>query len=265
MTTSAATLLIESHKQWWEQAGLEALVDEAPVNWLAPPKVSDTPPAQMASETAVRAAEHWVAGTAAHLQPAAVAPAAPTPSVDPVAMPGDWTGFQTWLAQDAAVPGTRWHPHRVLPAGPVAAPLMVLALTPEMADHDAGSLFSGDCGRLLDAMLRAIGLTRGACYLSSLALTRPPGGRLDASDLTALTPLLWHHLEMARPERLLLLGTDLTQIATGIELAAARGRLLDVNHHGITMQAAAIQHPMLLLDRPARKAAAWDSLKLLKR
>ena len=118
-------------------------------------------------------------------------------------------------------------------------------------------------GRVM-ALHTAIGLAREQCYLASLALTRPPGGRVDAGDLAALTPLLWHHLALARPDRLLLLGSDLTMLAAGTDLAAARGRLLNINHDGVTVTAAAIQHPLLLLDRPARKAAAWDSLKLLR-
>lgn len=255
MTVSAATLFVQSHQSWWQLAGLDTLVHEEPVNWLAPLEVpvAEPVPPLLAERTA---------------EPKVAPALAPAPGVQkplaPLVMPDDLNAFQAWLASDPAVPGTQWHTQRVLPAGSAAAPLMVLALTPEMADHDVGALFSGEAGRLLDAMLRAIGLLRADCYLASLALTRPPGGRIDAADMATLTPLLWHHVKQARPERLLLLGTDLAQIVAHTDLAAARGKLLSVNHDGRTMAAAAIQHPMLLLDRPARKAAAWDSLKLLK-
>lgn len=240
---------------------MDTLVGDEPVNWLAPPKVPV--PAPVAD---IRTAAPKVAAEPVRRPRPAMdsAPAASPAPLAPLAMPSEWTAFQSWLSGDAAVPGTQWHPARVLPTGPVAAPLMVLALTPEIADHEAGSLFAGDVGQLLDAMLRAIGLTRAQCYLASLALTRPPGGRIDGADLAALTPLMWHHIRLARPKRLLLLGSDLTSLAGGTDLAAARGKLLNVNHDGVTVTAAAIQHPMLLLDRPARKAAAWDSLKLLR-
>lgn len=251
MTASAATLLVESHRSWWQLAGLDTLVDESPQNWLVP-KVdpvpdmiqSEPPPAPRQVETPLPAA--------APLRPAA-----------PLAMPDDWTAFQAWLASDPAVPGTRWHPQRVLPTGAPGAKLMILALTPEMADQDAGQLFACDCGRLLDAMLRAIGLMRGDCYLASLALTRPPGGRIDAGDMAALTPLLWHHLRLAAPKQLLIFGSDLAQTILGTDLAALRGNIRDVNQAGVKLSATATQHPLLLLDRPVRKAAAWDSLKLL--
>lgn len=251
MTVISANLLVESHRSWWQLAGLDNLVDEAPQNWLAPKAEisAEAPRAEATAPAPVRRVEP------------ALAPPAPTGA--PLAMPGDWTAFQTWLAADPAVPGTGWHPQRILPVGAPGAKLMVLALSPEMADHDAGQLFAGDCGRLLDAMLRAISLIREDCYLASLALTRPPGGRIDAAGMGALTPLLWHHLRLATPQKLLLFGTDLAQAVLGSDLAALRGHLRDVNQAGVKVAATAVQHPLLLLDRPARKAAAWDSLKLL--
>lgn len=254
MTVIPAALLVDSHRNWWQLAGLETLVDEEPQNWLA--LKGDPVPDKPAPEAVppVRQSESALAAPAP----------SPTPTpLAPLAMPDDWVAFQSWLANDTAVPGTRWHPQRILPAGTQGAKLMVLALTPEMADQDAGQLFAGDAGRLLDAMLGAIGLTRAQCYLASLALTRPPGGRIDGADLAALTPLLWHHLRLAAPAKLLLFGSDLAQLVFGSDLAALRGSLRDVNQSGVTVAAAATQHPLLLLDRPARKAAAWDSLKLL--
>lgn len=254
MTTSAATLLVESHRSWWQLAGLETLVAEAPQNWLAPkadplPEMTRPEPSPIARQPDA---------------PLAAPSHAPAPiALAPLAMPDEWTAFQAWLAEDAGVPGTRWHPQRVLPVGLPGAKLMVLALAPEIADHDAEQLFAGDCRRLLDAMLRAIGLTHGDCYLASLALTRPPGGRIDAQEMAALTPLLWHHLRLAAPKQLLIFGTDLAQAVLGTDLASVRGNLRDVNQAGVKLTASATQHPMLLLDRPARKAAAWDSLKLL--
>src|SRR3546814_8973070 len=71
---------------------------------------------------------------------------------------------------------------------------MVLTAWPEVDDQRDGALFAGPAGPLLDAMLRAIGMTRGDCYLASLAVTRPPGGRCDDRDRGELDRLLWHHL-----------------------------------------------------------------------
>jgi len=183
----------------------------------------------------------------------------------PVPLPVEWDEFQAWLATNTDVPGSQWDARRVLPVGRPEAPLMLLTAWPEIDDQRDAQLFSGAAGQLLDAMLRAIGLTRADCYLASLAITRPPGGRCDQKDAAELDRLLWHHLRLAKPERLLLVGSDIARMAADIALADARGRLLDINQDGGKMETVAVAHPAMLLARPAQKAAAWDSLKLFNR
>ena len=136
---------------------------------------------------------------------------------------------------------------------------------PEIDDQRDGALFTGAAGRLLDAMLRAVGTTRDACYVASLAVTRPAGGRCGDGEAAELDRLLWHHLRLAKPERLLLVGSDIVRMAAAASLPETRGRLLDINQDGGKVEAVAVAHPAMLLARPAQKAAAWDSLKLLNR
>src|SRR3546814_12555392 len=81
----------------------------------------------------------------------------------------------------------------------------------------------------------------------------------------SLDRLLWHHLRLAKPERLLLIGSDITRMTAATALPDARGRLLNINQDGVKMEAVAVAHPLMLLARPAQKAAAWDSLKLFNR
>jgi DNA polymerase len=183
----------------------------------------------------------------------------------PAVFPEDWAEFQSWLAAGADVPGSQWDARRVLPAGAPGAPLMLLTAWPEIDDQQSGTLFTGDAGKLLDAMLRAIGIVRADCYVASLAVTRPAGGRCDGRDAAELDRLLWHHLRLARPERLLLLGSDITRMAAAAALPDVRGKLLDINQDGAKVDAVAVAHPAMLLARPAQKAAAWDSLKLFNR
>jgi DNA polymerase len=183
----------------------------------------------------------------------------------PAVFPDEWTAFQGWLAASSDVPGSQWDARRVLPVGNPGTPLMLLTAWPEIDDQRDGELFSGPAGNLLDAMLRAIGMARTDCYLASLAVTRPPGGRCDDDAAADLDRLLWHHLRLARPGRLLLIGSDIVRMAANTQLAEARGKLLDINQDGGKMEAVAVASPAMLLARPAQKAAAWDSLKLLNR
>lgn len=255
-----SALLAESICDWWSLAGVDALVGEAPAGWLVLPPANDT---KTVKPKPAIAAEPEAAPLPAVLQRPET-PAAPV-AKGPVALPEEWVAFQSWLAEHPDVPGSQWDARRVLPAGNPGAPLMLLTAWPEIDDQREGALFAGPAGALLDAMLRAIGTTRADCYVASLAVTRPPGGRIDASDAAELDRLLWHHLRLAGPQRLLLIGGDIVRMAAGMPLADARGRLLDINQDGRKVDTAAVAHPAMLLARPAHKAAAWDSLKLFNR
>ncbi len=253
-------MLAESTCDWWSLAGVDALVGEQPAGWLV------TPPANDAAATKPK----HVARAEPELPPlpAALQRQDPLEVVEPrgpVVFPGDWNEFQSWLATSDDVPGSQWDARRVLPAGEAGAPLMLLTAWPEIDDQRDGTLFTGPAGKLLDAMLQAIGTTRGDCYVASLSVTRPAGGRCDGEEAAELDRLLWHHLRLARPDRLLLIGSDIVRMAAATALPDARGRLLNINQDGGKVEAVAVAHPAMLLARPAQKAAAWDSLKLFNR
>ncbi|MBY4636641.1 uracil-DNA glycosylase [Sphingopyxis sp. XHP0097] len=248
----------ESYHDWWSLAGLDALVGETLAGWL------DAVPLP-ANDSARKQTREPAAEAAPPPLPAALqrqAEAAPAKPAGPVDIPGEWEAFSRWLAEHPDVPGSQWDARRVLPQGEAGAALMVLTAWPEVDDQRDGTLFAGAAGGLLDAMLRAIGMARADCYLASLAVTRPPGGRCDTGVMPDLDRLLWHHLRLARPQRLLLVGTEVTRMAAKLELADTRGKLLEINQDGGRVEAVAVAHPALLLARPVQKAAAWDSLKL---
>jgi len=254
-----SALLAQSYCDWWSLAGVDALVGETPAGWLTPPPANDPP-----SKTGPLAApEPEPIPLPAALQ--RQAPAQKSEPAGPVELPREWAAFQAWLADHPDVPGSQWDARRVLPVGDAGAPLMLLTAWPEIDDQRDGELFVGPAGQLLDAMLRAIGMQRADCYLAPLAVTRPPGGRCDAAEAEALDRLLWHHLTLANPQRLLLIGSDIVRMATKTALPDARGRLLEINHQGGKVAAVAVASPAMLLARPAHKAAAWDSLKLFNR
>lgn len=252
-------MLAESYHDWWSLAGVDTLVGEVPAGWLDVPAANDA----AAKPKAPLIAEPAPAPLPEALQRRETA--TEVREKGPVVFPGEWDAFRAWLADGADVPGSQWDARRVLPIGDAGAPLMLLTAWPEIDDQRDGALFAGPAGDLLDAMLRAIGMTRADIYVASLAVTRPPGGRIDENDAAELERLLWHHLALARPGRLLLIGSDIARMATGITLADARGKLLDINQDGGKVEAVAVAHPAMLLARPAQKAAAWDSLKLFNR
>ncbi|RJF86141.1 uracil-DNA glycosylase family protein [Sphingomonas cavernae] len=218
---------------WWQDAGVDMFVDEAPRNWLAEPRAP-----------AVASAE--------------IPQSAPAP-VTPRTMPA----FRAWLEEAEALPDGSPKGRRIFPSGDVSSALMVLVDMPEPGDSDAGALLSDDAGRLFDRMLAAIGRSRDSIWLASLTLTRPAGGGIDAQCAEAIGAFAKHHVALVRPRRLLLMGQAASRAVLGMDLVAARGSLHAVNHDGVNMEAVATFAPRFLLRNPQRKADSWRDLRLL--
>jgi uracil-DNA glycosylase len=240
---------IDSYLGWWEDAGLTDPVQEDGAIWLQ-------------SAAPVAAPQPEPKRAAAPLPSAEARVSAPPPAAfDHSALPGDLISFDQWLSNDPALPGAHWSAQRIAPAGPAAAPLMVISDMPDADDLAAGHLLAGAVGELFDAMLGAIGHQRAASRLASIALTHAPGGRWDDETAGALRTIMLHHIRLAAPARLLLLGQQTCRLLTGDDVPAEGHGLRNINHYGATVAAVAIHHPRLLLNRQALKRGAWTALK----
>ena len=153
--------------------------------------------------------------------------------------------------------------------GDPAARLMVIGEAPGRDEDREGLPFVGRSGQLLDRMLAAIGLSRRAedpahgAYITNVLPWRPPQNRDPSADETAmLAPFLFRHIELARPEVLLLLGSPAvrTVLGTAEGVTRLRGRWLD--WRGVP--AIATFHPAALLRDGTLKRDAWADLLKLK-
>ncbi|MDB5683221.1 MAG: uracil-DNA glycosylase superfamily protein [Sphingomonas bacterium] len=215
---------------WWQEAGIDMLVDDAPRDWLRP------------------------------IAPAAPAPAAiPDPTPDP--LPATIAALHARLAAPGLVANAV--SPRIPPSGDLASGLMLLTDMPESRDAAAGELLTGDAGRLLDRMLAAIGRDRAAVYLAAIAPARPAGGRIAAEAIGELDRLALQHVILAQPKLLLLLGDAPARAILGLSLAEARGRIHDLNQRGATVRVVATFPPRHLLREQGAKAKAWDDLRML--
>lgn len=228
----------ESALEWWRDAGVDTLVDEAPRDWLALP-VSNAPPATVESVAAS------------------------------TAMPTTLVAFALWRAGPDA-PEAGWNGRRVAAEGDPGAPLWVFTDLPDREDLSEGRLLSGAAGRLFDQMLAAIGRTRADVLLVPLATARPPAGRIERDVEARLGEVARHHLSLGHPPRALLLGEAASRALLGISCRDARGTPHRVNHavgsDGVEAETMIVAsfHPRLLLERPMAKADAWRDLRLVE-
>ena len=223
----------ESALSWWEEAGVDTLVGEAPRDWLAGPK-----------PVAARAAE-----------PAA-SPPAPLPAET---LPDTLPAFQAWLAATDAIPFASPNMRRAAPAGDPVAGLMAITDLPSAS----GELFGGEAEALVDRMLAATGLSRDSVYLAPFSPIRPPSGRIDKAGVELLTRAMRHHIGLVAPRALLIFGDGCARALLGTTVQQGRGRWHEVETAAGPVKAVITIRPQELLTQPKLKAHAWADLQLL--
>lgn len=196
---------------WWREAGVDAAYSDEPRGWLADPE-AEAPAAEA-------------------IKPTKVAPP-PVPAAKiggpRAAWPGDLAAFRQWWLAEPLLDEGGLAP-RVAPLGDAGAELMVLIAMPEESDRD--TLLSGPQGRLLDGFLAAAGLAPEQVYRAAALPRHTP--LADWAQLTTqgMGDVLAHHVALARPKRLLVLGRVVLPLC-GHDPAQGAQKLRSFNHEG---------------------------------
>ncbi|MEH3160256.1 MAG: uracil-DNA glycosylase [Sphingomonas taxi] len=227
---------VASALDWWQDAGVDTLVDDEPRDWLSQPM-----PAHAAF---------------------APPPAAAATVVLPEELPATLADFIAWRIGDAA-PEVSWRGVSIAASGPADAAVMVLVDCPDKDDGAAGTLMAGETGALFDRMLAAIGLSRDTIHLAAVCARRPVAGRMPREVEARLAEIARHHIGLVAPKRLLLLGNAASRAILGAEMPGTRGSLHPFNHKRGETGVVASFHPRFLIEKPAAKAEAWRDLQLL--
>jgi uracil-DNA glycosylase len=227
-SSSIASLL-----SWWRDAGVEMIVDDKPGSWLD-----------------------------RRVEP--IAPVnGPSPVETSFALPETLAELVQWLQTSPDIPDAGPTDRRIVANGTPGADLMILTDMPEVGDHEAGHLFSGPAGRLFDAMLAAIGRDRGSVYLVPLCPGRTATGQISKAASLRLIEIARHHIALAVPKRLWLLGSTASRAILGVDDVATSGNLHDFNHATVKVPTVASFAPRFLLENPAQKAKVWSDMQAL--
>jgi len=241
---------LASTLDWWAEAGVDCLVADEPREWL---RSATVPPPLTPSE---------VEGSADNAR--RVSPQARSGRADlSEPLPDQLALFHDWLRASDALPYSAPSAPRICPAGDPAAGLMIMTAMPSTEDCAGGTLLSGPAGRLFDRMLAAIGRSRETVYLAGLSCIRPAGGRLDPAGAERCAEIARHHVALAAPKALLLLGDGCARALLGQTAAQARGKLHRIDTRSGPINAVVTLGPDYLLAQPAAKARAWADLQLL--
>jgi DNA polymerase len=261
---------------FYQEAGADALLGEAPVDRFAEPAARPAP------------------------APAAVpdsAPAAPAPPARPPTQPTLKTSLDAsaappapeaaiMAARDAArsAPdldtlrdildhfegcGLRATASRlVFGDGNPAARVVLIGEAPGRDEDLEGRPFVGRSGKLLDRMLAAIGLDRSSVYIANIVPWRPPGNRTPTPQETAIClPFILRQIELVNPDILVCLGNPSTQGLLGTKegITKTRGRWFKFETGSREIRAIPTYHPAFLLRSPLQKRFAWRDFLAIRK
>ena len=176
----------------------------------------------------------------------------------------DWVQLKDAVANCTACDLYKTRTQGVIGVGDEKAEWLIIGEAPG-ADEDAqGEPFVGQAGKLLDAMLAAIGLKRGDnVYIANVLKSRPPGNRNPApEEVAACLPYLERQIQLIQPKIIIALGRFAVQSLLDTEEAIGKLRGRVHRYQGIPL--IATYHPAYLLRNLSDKEKAWEDLCLAR-
>jgi len=146
--------------------------------------------------------------------------------------------------------------------------VMFVGEAPGRDEDLAGVPFVGRSGKLLDLMMAAIGLDRTSAYVANIIPWRPPGNR-DPSpqETTICLPFVRRQIELANPDVLVCLGKPSSMALLDIKdgILKNRGRWFSYDTGTRQIRATVTLHPAYLLRQPLQKRLAWRDFLAIKK
>lgn len=152
--------------------------------------------------------------------------------------------------------------------GNPAARVMIVGEAPGREEDRQGKPFVGRAGQMLDRMLAAIGLSRGAedaasaVYIANVVVWRPPQNRdPDPREIAMMRPFIRRHIELANPDVVIVMGNIACDALLGRRgITRMRGQW----DKAVGRPALPMFHPAYLLRNPENKRDAWADLLSLQ-
>src|SRR5262245_23479431 len=277
---------------FYAEAGVDALVGDAPVNWLA----DDAATSAGLSIASFPAADPAPAGRG---DDPPAGPEAPPPSRIRTTLPPKGTPREAarpsaappspeaaaLAAREAARSAATLEDLRgilerfegcalrmtasrlVFADGNPQARVMLVGEAPGYEEDKQGLPFVGRSGQLLDRMLAAVGLDRSSVYIANIVPWRPPGNRTPTPQESAIClPFTQRQIELADPDLLVCLGGPSAQTLLNVKdgILKTRGRWFPFRTGRREIRAIATLHPAYLLRQPLQKRLAWRDFLAIK-
>jgi DNA polymerase len=257
--TEARSLL-----DFYRDAGVDALLGEAPVNRLAEPSPVAAPRPKAETSARPTVSNPATPGRAPPISPDQAALSAREAAkraktldeLRAILDAFDGCGLKATATQ------------LVFADGNPQARLMFVGEAPGRDEDIEGLPFVGRSGKLLDRMLAAIGLDRTQVYIANIVPWRPPGNRDPSPHESAVClPFIRRQIELCDPDILVCLGKPSMQTLLGTTepISKARGRWFNFDTGTREIRAMPTFHPAFLLRSPLQKRFAWRDFLAIKK
>lgn len=177
-----------------------------------------------------------------------------------------WQTLQQTVANCTACPLHATRKQTVFGVGNQSARLMVIGEAPGASEDEQGEPFVGRAGKLLTAMLHAIGLNRHDVYIANILKCRPPNNRDPlAAEVKTCTRFLDQQIALVQPSLLLAVGRIAAHylLNTKSALESLRGRTHTYGTQAVPL--IVTYHPAYLLRSPGDKKKAFIDLQFVQK
>ena len=180
----------------------------------------------------------------------------------------DWDAMRHEVAGCEACPLALTRTQTVFGIGAIRPEWLIIGEAPGADEDLRGEPFVGQAGKLLDAMLAAVGLSRDRdVFIANVLKCRPPGDRDPAPlEIESCRPYLERQVALLQPKLVLVVGKVASAALLGREgtMASMRGQPHRVVIGDREYPVIATYHPAYLLRSASEKAKAWDDLCLAR-
>lgn len=177
----------------------------------------------------------------------------------------DWAQLEAAVSNCTSCKLCERRTNTVFGVGDRQADWMLIGEAPGEQEDKQGEPFVGQAGKLLDSMLRAIGLSRETgVFIANVLKCRPPGNRDPEPDEAAMCdPYLKRQIALVKPRIIVVLGRVAAQnlLQTQTPVGKLRGKVHEVEGVPVVVT----YHPAYLLRTLTDKARAWEDLCLARK
>jgi len=175
----------------------------------------------------------------------------------------DWQSLRSLVSKCQNCDLSKTRTQTVFGSGKQTASLMIIGDAPNEEDDKQGDVFSGQSGKLLTAMLKAMGYQRNDVYISNIVKCRTSENKEPTEDeAAACEPYLIRQINLVQPKLILALGSAAAQwlLKSKSTIGRLRGQLHFVDN--VNAPILVSYHPAYLLRAPNEKRKAWEDLQI---